>query len=363
MKILHVNGARSWGGNEQQLVYLVRGLNRKGIKQAIFCYEANPLLDIFESHEISIFKSPFIKPHKYAYWKSFKAAVHEFAPDIIHIHTGNSLTGYVLTDLFFNLKPKVIFSKKGISRNMSFLSRLKYNYRKVEKIICVSERVQQDLDPIISKKNKNKLEIVWDGVEEKQWPPVSLPENLKLPANAFIIGNIGNHTRSKDLKTLINTANYLVNHKCYTNFHFIQIGRLTGLTDELREMIQTFQLESNVHLMGFQENASAYFSNFDLFLMSSKKEGGPTSVLEAMIYKTPVVTTNVGMVPHAIAQSQNGFYAEPGQHEDLGNFIEKLYQDKELAKSFIEKSYHICREKFSVEQLTTKTLKIYKHLG
>ena len=362
MKILHVNGARSWGGNEQQLLYLVRGLNSKGIEQALFCYHKNPLLDIFKEDEIKIFNVAYKKPYSFDFLKKFSAVVKSYAPDIIHVHTGNFLTGYVLADLFYGLAPKVVLSKKGISRNMSFLSKFKYNYRKIDKIICVSERVKDDLEHVISLKNKSKLEIVWDGVTWENWEPISLKSKYNLPEDAFVIGNIGNHTRSKDLKTLINTANYLVNKKGYKNLYFFQIGHFSGLTDELKELVNDLNLNSNFFMLGFQENASSYFSAFDLFLMSSKKEGGPTSVLEAMIYKTPVVSTNVGVIPYAIRQAENGFYAEVEEYEDLGDYIEKLYENEELREQFVEKSFHICKERFSVECLVQKTLDIYQNV-
>lgn len=65
-------------------------------------------------------------------------------------------------------------------------------------------------------------------------------------------------------------------------------GRLGG---ELRALVQRLGLEGQVHFAGFQRNPFAWFTKADAFVLSSRYEGLPNVVLEALACGTPVIAT------------------------------------------------------------------------
>jgi L-malate glycosyltransferase len=367
MKILHLSGARIWGGNEQQLKYLAKELNDKGVDQYLFCYANTPVSEIARTQKMTLFAIDYIKPYKKAYWKALSKAVKELGPDIIHLHTSDSVTGYVLTDVFYNLKVKTVFSKKGISRKMTYLSKFKYNYKGIDQIICVSQMVRTAFQKVLEKKNREKLVVIPDGFEvhaesKNNLPVPDLKKQLNLSSETKIVGNISNHAERKDLTTWIKTIEYLVKKTGGANLHFVQIGKESKLTPVLKQKVKDLHLDKYVSFLGFQKYASFIYPQFDAFLITSKQEGGPSSVFEAFYLKCPVVSTKVGIIPEAIEHEKNGMVADVGDFENLGDAVIKLLENQDLAKHVVENAYQTVIGNYSSSVLGEKHYELYNKL-
>ncbi len=363
MKVLHVSGAKSWGGNEQQLLNLVEELDKYGIQQFLFCYENTPLQEKALDFPIKIKSIPESKPYSTAYTKALSQLVREEKIGLIHLHTSDSVTGFMVTDMFYSLKTPTVFAKKGISSSVSALSKIKYNYRNIDRIICVSNYVKRNFSPHIKKKNLHKLVTVHDGVKVEKIPAAqvySIREKLDLREGTFLIGNIANHTKAKDLPTLILMMDHLVNNLSIKDVHLVQIGDFSGLTNELRQLIEKHQLRDHITMLGFTENASSFLPQFDVFVISSSREGGPTSLIEALYKKTPVISTRVGIVEDAIIDGENGFSTAVGKPAELAEKIKLFIEDPALAQKFKELSYTTFINNFTAEVLGKQTLKIYE---
>lgn len=365
MTVLHVSGATSWGGNEQQLMYLIDQLSALGVDQKFFCYNNSPLSEKLKNKPVEILSTDYIKPHSSLYRKTLREFVTKHNIDIIHLHTSDAVTGYVLTDIFKSLNTPTIYARKSIRRKNSYLSQLKYNYKNIHKITCISEYVRYHFSKILSDKNKEKLVIIRNGVdvnEKNISAPYQLREELKIPDSKLLIGNIANHTKAKDLQTLIKAINHLVYELKATDFRLVQIGEFTKRTDEFKKLIDELKVNDYIVMKGFTEKASRFLPQFDLFVMSSEREGGPSSVIEAIYYKTPVVSTKVGIVDELITNGENGFSVEVGDYKSLAESILKLIKVPELREQFSERSYKIFLENFSAERLGKDTYKLYESL-
>lgn len=365
MKVLHVSGARSWGGNEQQLMYLIDELDKLGVEQKIFCFTGTPLFEEVKNHPVEILAMEYKKPHTSAYRKFFRNLVEQHKIDVIHLHTSDSVTGYVLTDLFYSLKTPTLFARKGIRRKTGFLSKLKYNYRNIDKILCISKYVEKHFREILSPKNQEKLVTVYNGVKVEKISKdadFQLREKLQLEDEIFLIGNIANHTNAKDLPVLLETIHHLVYHLDFKKVHLVQIGHFSKLTPELQQKIEELKLEPYITMMGFLNKASAYQSQFDVFLMTSEREGGPSSVVEAFYNKAPVISTRVGVVDEVIKDGYNGFKTEIKQPRELAKKIHIFVTNPDLAEKFRERSYKMFLETFTAERLGRDTLKVYEDM-
>ena len=75
-----------------------------------------------------------------------------------------------------------------------------------------------------------------------------------------------------------------------------------------------------------------YYNALDMYLISSREEGGPKAVLEVMASGIPLVSTKVGMVPEVVRDGHNGFLADV---DDVGVLAEKVMNirdDEKLAE-------------------------------
>ncbi len=363
MKIFHISGANAWGGNEQQLIYSIPELNKLEIENVVFGIKGTMLEKLCIENNISFIPTQDKKLVKFSNYKQFKELVKTIKPDLIHLHTSNSLTFYVLSNLVLKLNAKVVFSKKAISASSSFISRFKYNSKAIDAIFCVSNAVKNNFAEVLSFSNKSKLKVVPDCVPLEilnKEPKVNLREKYKVAKDKFLIGNIANHTDAKDLETFINTADYLVNVLNRKDLVFFQIGDYTRRTDEYLKLVKERKLQNHVVFTNTIEDASALNREFNIFLMTSQREGGPTSVLEAMLIGTPVVSTRVGIVSEVITNGVNGFISPIKDFKSLGDNINLLLNNKSLLESFIEKGKLAVKKDFIAPVIARKTAEAYE---
>lgn len=365
MNILHLSGSTGWGGNEQQLVDLVYGLEKIHVSNILFCFEDSPLEIYAIENNLNYYSIPKVKAYSLKYAKLLNSYVKKHQPDIIHIHTSNSVTAFVVADIIYKLKTPTIFSKKGIGGSTSKLSIFKYNYKNINKIVCVSEAVKEAFKNILKTSNHHKLCVVYDGIKverSENKSTINLREKFSIERSKILIGNIANHTRAKDLVTLVKTANELVNNLGVKNIHFIQIGKKGKYSNEFSPLIQEYNLDSFFTVTGFLENAMDLLSQLDIYIMSSEREGLPITIYEAFLKKIPIVTTKAGGIPEAIIHGENGMLSDVKDFKSLGKNLKKLLSDTPLQKSFAEKSHKLLFEKFTTTQLAENTLSIYKNL-
>jgi glycosyltransferase involved in cell wall biosynthesis len=365
MNILHLSGSTGWGGNEQQLVDLVYGLEKIHVSNTLFCFKDSSLEIYAKENNIKYYSIPKVKAYALKYAKFLNNYVKKHQPDVIHIHTSNSVTAFVIADIIYKLKTPTIFSKKGIGGSTSKLSIFKYNYKNINKIVCVSKAVKDAFKTVVKSANHHKLCVVYDGIKverSEHKSTVNLREHFSIERSKILIGNIANHTRAKDLVTLVKTANELVHTLGIKNIHFIQIGKTGKYSNEFLPLIQEYNLDSFFTVTGFLDNAMDLLTQLDLYLMTSEREGLPITIYEAFLKKTPIVTTAAGGIPEAIIHGENGMLSDVKDFSSLALNLKKLITDKPLQESFAEKSYKLLFEKFTTIQLAENTFSIYKDL-
>lgn len=366
MKVLHVSGARGWGGNEQQLIDLIPELEKLNISNIVFGVQNSQLEKECKERKFAFICSDEKKLNKFSNYKFFKKIIKEKTPDVIHLHTSDSLTMFTISDLLFNINTPTVFSKKGMGRSSSILSKYKYNYKNLSSIICISEKVKDEFSQILTQKNKEKLIVIYDAVALTildQKAEFNLKEKFKIPNDSLIIGNIANHTRAKDLNTLIDTADYLINQLNIKNVFFVQIGEFSKLTEDFKSKIKAKNLENQFVFTDKINQAYRFNEQFDIFLMTSEREGGPTSVLEAMFYEKPIVSTNVGILPEIIKSGQNGYISDVKDFTSLAENIKILVLDSEKRKNIVKGNRELINKNNSAQNIAQKTFELYKSIS
>lgn len=359
MKILHESGARGWGGNEQQILDVIPELEKINIKNAIFCYSESEISK--KALKLSIPTIPILskKLNSFSSLKNNFNQVIKFSPDIIHLHTSDSLTFFVLSDLLYQYKKyniKVVFSKKGLGNSSSVLSNYKYNYKNIDCIICVSKAVEIGFGKII--KDKGKLKTIYDGIYIDRLKNDDIPQKIN-DGNKHHIVNIANHVSAKDLLTLLKSINYLVNVLNFKEFKITQYGEFNKkITPDLLAYVAENHLQEFIEFNGFTSNAFKNLPRFDSYIMSSEREGLPLTIYEAFYYKIPVITTNAGGIPEIVIHKETGLICKIKDYKQLAKNIKELILSKKLQTKITENAY-----KKLIQSYTTQTTAInYKKL-
>jgi len=153
----------------------------------------------------------------------------------------------------------------------------------------------------------SKKYLVNQGVsEEKFFCP---PNEFEIPKKGefqkmYDLIYIGNFVDQKDLPLWVNTVSKIKEIK--SDIHAIMLGDGT-LFKEIEEMIKKLGLEENIELVGRQSDVNTYLEKSKVHLMTSKSEGFPMVVMEAMSLGVPSVLPNVGDISDIVVNGENGY--------------------------------------------------------
>lgn len=359
MRILHLTDAKTWYGGEIQLAELLHNLAGIGVKSSVFCYENTPIHQYCQRHNISCFPQ---KKGLFLLMRNLKKVIQNNQIEVVHIHTSKFLTLFVLTDFFYLGGVSAVYSKKSISMGGGrFLSsRFKYGWHSVKKIIAVSKAIAQSLKTSILPKDYHKIEVIYDGIPLRVSPAkYSIREKYDIQSQ-YIVMSVANHTIHKDLKTTVLTMDYIVNTLGFKDIHLLQMGRFTPLTQELVHLIEVCNLKSYITLAGAVDDAKQFIGQADVFLITSGNEGGPLTVYEAFVQKTPVVSTEVGVIPEVIESGVNGFISAKKDVVSLAEQVLSVLKNKSLQNKFVELSYSKVIQQFDSRMSAQKTFDIYR---
>ncbi|ACI16973.1 glycosyl transferase family 1 [Coprothermobacter proteolyticus DSM 5265] len=227
-------------------------------------------------------------------------------------------------------------SKKKLAKAIPLLVRA--FYPKADKIICVSNGVAQEL---INKYHlpKNKVQVIYNPVVtedmfKKAEEPLDHP--WFQPGQPPVILGVGRLTAAKDFETLIK-AFALVRKKTEARLMILGEGSERA---KLEQLVKQLGLQNDVCMPGFVDNPYKYMKHSSVFVLSSRWEGLPTVLIEALALGLPVVSTDCPSGPAEILEGGKwGKLVPVGSPEALANAILEALNDErgkgaERAKEF-----------------------------
>jgi glycosyltransferase involved in cell wall biosynthesis len=205
-----------------------------------------------------------------------------------------------------------------------WLDRLSLKY--YEKVLCVSV----DLEAECRKAGvpASRCMLLENGIEEEQFTRTKSPEDarreLNLNPSRLLIGAAGRLSPEKGFDLLIRAGSELLREGF--DFELVIVGE-GGEFESLQKLIQELNVSERIRLLGFRSDLRQLYEAFDIYALSSYREGLPNVLLEAMSMSVPVVATAVNGVPNLIQHESNGLLIAPGSVETLTVALRKLLQD------------------------------------
>lgn len=134
-----------------------------------------------------------------------------------------------------------------------------------------------------------------------------------------------------------------------------------GEVEEVCSLIKEYQLNNIAKYQGWvgSEKRSCLLNLCDVYILPSYNEGLPISILEAMSYSLPVISTNVGGIPEIVKNNENGFLIEPGDKQGIYEAICFFMNNRNCMPEFGKKSYELVKEHFP--EFVEKQLKNLYH--
>ncbi|MEO2069257.1 MAG: glycosyltransferase family 4 protein [Desulfurobacteriaceae bacterium] len=350
MKILHVNTEKGWRGGEQQLFYLAKGLSKFGIKSVVAC-KVNEELER-RCKEEGIETIP-LSGNQLEDITRISIIGREF--DIIHAHSAKTHTIVAFSKKFH--KRKVVYTRRVdfVPKNNS-LTKLKYKL--TDKIVAISECVKNILKENL-KLEENKIEVIYSSVDPKVEKSLNFEKvkEIRRELNGTpIIGSVAALTDQKNIPTFIESASFVLEK--YPNAKFLVLGE-GKKRKELQNLIEKKGLSGKFYLLGFKREVVNFVKAFDVFVLPSDYEGLGSSILIAMLLKVPVVSTDAGATKEIVLNKETGILVPKRNPEKLADGIIKMIEDKALRETCTKNAYRMVKEKFTVDKMVEKYVKLY----
>lgn len=194
---------------------------------------------------------------------------------------------------------------------------------------------------------KGKVEYIYNPIEEV--------DDMECNIKSKQIISVGRLTYQKGFDMLCDVAKVVL--KDNKGWKWLILGDGED-KDKLRSKIKEYGLENKLILKGNVSNVEEYYKNSSLYVMTSRFEGLPMTLLEAKTYKLPIVSFNCLTGPSEIVKNNvNGYLINPENVEAMSNKLNILMNDENKIKEFSNNA-QIDIEKFKLKPIIERWEKV-----
>lgn len=350
------------GGGERVMVHLATSLRDLGVHTDVVCLEDEGRLGV-ELREQGI------APHvlgSTAGW-DLKAIVRlrkllrSLNPDVVNVHDRASLP-YLVSASPLGRWP-IVYTAHGLLFNAAQepMRRYRLALRWVRSAIAVSQEVADRHRKLL--RFEGPWEVIPNGVPDVSPDPdaaARIRGELGISPDVFVFLAMGNVREEKGFEDLLEAVEHLGKREPDRPFVCLVAGNLpdTPYARGIRRQREERGLDDTVRLLGFRSDGDDLRAAADAFVLSSRSEGMPMVILEAMMAEVPIVATRVGGVPDVLA-GDAGMLVASHSPQELADSMAEVLRDDNLRKCIAENARKKAVEQFSVRSMADEYRRVY----
>src|SRR5438132_4386120 len=164
----------------------------------------------------------------------------------------------------------------------------------------------------------------------------------------FHIGTVARMVPVKGLDLFLDVAAAVRREAPFVHFSLLGDG---PLREELARRVASLNIHDCVEFVAPRPDPTPYYRTLDLYLNTSKHEGIPLSVIEAMACGTPIVSSAVGGIPEIVTHGEHGFLVEAREAGRFAQWCVTLMRDDHLRRMMGERASARARSHFSASAM------------
>jgi glycosyltransferase involved in cell wall biosynthesis len=360
-RVAYVIGELGKGGAEYQLYELLRGLDRARFDPAVFAlaaggYWAAPIRQLgLPLHEFAARGSADV-----GRLRRLRRALRRFAPHVLHtvLWSGNSYGRLAAIGLRI---PLVIAAERNVIVRPAWQIALERLLDGWTDLYLVNS--QAIVEGLVTSQGlpRRKMHVVHNGIDLGGLPPFSPDRRAARHALGFdgerrLVAQIGRLEPQKDYPTFLAAAARVAAAVADVDFLLVGEGALRA---ELEGLTQRLGLASRVRFLGLRHDVPALLAGVDVLALTSRWEGLPNVVIEAMATGAVVVATDVGGCRELIAPGATGFLLPPGTPAAVADAVLAVLRSPGFAARLATAARRRVEGEFTVEAMVRRTTAVY----
>jgi glycosyltransferase involved in cell wall biosynthesis len=197
-----------------------------------------------------------------------------------------------------------------------------------------------------------RISLVYNGVDLRRF----LPPETKPRLERFVVLGVGRLHPQKNFSMFLEVAAELTRRKFPVEFRLAGTG-----PDEqmLRSLARSLGISDKVHFLGHVTDTRSLYGGADALLMTSKYEGTPLTVLEAMAMRLPIVAPRLDGIGEILKNEEDALLIEPPDCEHFSAAIIRLIEQPEFAARLAKKAENKVRTRFSAQAMAAQVEAVY----
>jgi len=356
------------GGMERVVVHLATGLCNHGLAVMVVCLQDEGVLaPELSGAGVRVVALGSHHGRDFRALLALRKLLHQFRPDIVNVHDYASLPYVAIAN--FMAWPRcrpLVFTAHGLLYQGFELLKSRHHFfsRFISSLSAVTDKVAERHREYLDW--QKPVHIIPNGVPPFQF---SLEEcsqvraRIGCPANSFFFLSVGNPRPEKGFEDLIDAAVFLRDCLVLDSDFFIAVAGTLTEDDYCRMLLQKVEqsgLQDRLKFLGFCHDTTALYAAADAFVLSSRSEGLPMVILEAMMAGLPVIATRVGGIPSAVGDV--ALLVEAEKPEQLARVMAKIVVDANFREKLASSGKKYIERQFGVERMVSNYLDWYMKL-
>ena len=275
-------------------------------------------------------------------------------PAILHLHGAEAIFHGTIAGLIAGVKLRIA-EETGVPAH-SIAARVIFRlcYKFTTKLIAPSKAIEKEIQRI----GEAKL----DGICLLATPTtLPAPRKIASPGVGFEIAYVGRFEQVKNLDLLLEAFAEFIQSQTGARLSLVGSGSKLA---QLEESAHALGIEPNVNFLAFSSNPWRQVPNADLFVLPSSSEGFGLSLVEAMAFGIPCLTTPVGIAPELIEEGKTGWLISELTKSALASQFTSISLLDPTSRSRVAvEAQRIVRERFSIAKYHEAADKIYLDLS
>lgn len=333
--VMQVTFGMPIGGMERVIMDLCRYVDPDRYRFTICCTSVRgPLADQMEAEGIPVIYCPNqSRLAKYLRGLELSRIFRRSEIDIIHTHHMPAFIDSVIATRLTQV-PVLINTDHckdySIEKKHLMMMERAASYF-ADEIVAVSNHTRDEMMRY-EKIPAEKLSVIYNGVNIKltrKESPEELRREFGLRPDERVVGTVGRVVDQKGFDLLLRSVPYILRRFPKTKFMIVGGGERE---QDLRKLASELGISNQVIFTSWRRDAVDLIQVFDVFALTSRFEGMPMVLLEAMALSKPIVGTAVGGVPEVVLNNQSGIVIDRREPELLADALSELVGDQALAR-------------------------------